>query len=45
MELELINSLTNSFESFSNKTEDNTDFWFARDLQQQKCYCQSKNGM
>lgn len=34
MELEQINSLTNSFESFSNKTEDNTEFWFARDLQQ-----------
>lgn len=34
MELEIINSLTNSFESFSNKTQDNTEFWFARDLQQ-----------
>lgn len=34
METELINSLTNNFESFSNKTEDGVSFWFARDLQQ-----------
>lgn len=34
METELINSLTNNFESFANKTEDGVSFWFARDLQQ-----------
>lgn len=34
METELINSLTNNFESFSNKTEGGVSFWFARDLQQ-----------
>jgi len=34
METELINSLTNNFESFSHKTEDGVSFWFARDLQQ-----------
>ena len=33
MELAIINKLTNNFESVSNKTEDNIDFWFARDLQ------------
>lgn len=33
MELTLINSLTSEFESASNKTEDEIEFWFARDLQ------------
>ena len=34
MELTTINTLTNNFESASNKTEANIEFWFARDLQQ-----------
>lgn len=34
METALITSLTNNFESFSNKTENEVSFWFARDLQQ-----------
>ncbi len=33
MKQEIINSLTNNFESFSNKTEGGLEFWFARDLQ------------
>ena len=33
MELTLINSLTSEFESASNKTEEEIEFWFARDLQ------------
>lgn len=33
MELALINSLTSEFESASNKTEEEIEFWFARDLQ------------
>jgi len=34
MEIEIITSLTNNFESVSHKTEDGIPFWFARDLQQ-----------
>ncbi len=33
MELTLINSLTSEFESASHKTEEEIEFWFARDLQ------------
>jgi len=33
MELTIINTLTSSFESVSNKTDDNVNFWLARDLQ------------
>ncbi len=33
MELTIINTLTSSFESVSNKTDDNVEFWLARDLQ------------
>ncbi len=34
MELTTINTLTSNFESASNKTEEDIEFWFARDLQQ-----------
>jgi DNA-damage-inducible protein D len=33
MEKEIVNSLTDSFESFAQKTEDGVEFWLARDLQ------------
>ena len=34
MKKELIQSLTSNFESYSRKTEQDVEFWFARDLQQ-----------
>lgn len=34
MEIQIIHSLTNNFESFSHKTEEGIEFWLARDLQQ-----------
>ena len=34
MTTDIIQSLTNNFESFVNCTEDNVEFWFARDVQQ-----------
>ena len=33
MKIEIIESLTNDFESFSHKTEESVEFWLARDLQ------------
>lgn len=33
MKKEIIQSLTNNFESFANQTEDSVEFWLARDLQ------------
>ncbi len=33
MEKEVIYSLTGSFESYANKSEDGVEFWLARDLQ------------
>jgi DNA-damage-inducible protein D len=33
MKKEIIKTLTSSFESHSNQTENNIEFWFARDLQ------------
>lgn len=33
MKSELIQSLTTNFESFARKTDDNLEFWLARDLQ------------
>jgi DNA-damage-inducible protein D len=33
MKQEIIKALTKNFESFSNKTENGIEFWFARDLQ------------
>ena len=34
MKTEIIQSLTNNFESYANKTESGVEFWLARDLQQ-----------
>ncbi len=34
MEKEIIQSLTNNFESYANKTDNGVEFWLARDLQQ-----------
>ena len=33
MKKEIIRNLTTDFESYSNKTENEIEFWFARDLQ------------
>jgi DNA-damage-inducible protein D len=33
MKIEIVRSLTDNFESFVNKTEDEVEFWLARDLQ------------
>lgn len=33
MKIEIVKSLTDNFESFVNKTEDEVEFWLARDLQ------------
>ena len=33
MKKEIIKSLTEDFESYANKTENDIEFWFARDLQ------------
>ncbi len=34
MEIQVIHTLTNNFETFAHKTEEGIEFWFARDLQQ-----------
>src|SRR3989338_7319809 len=34
MKKEIIQSLTNNFEQYANKTENGVEFWLARDLQQ-----------
>lgn len=43
MKLEIVESLTNSFEDFSNKTEEGIEFWFARDLQHLLGYSEWRN--
>ena len=43
METEIIKSLTNSFESFVNETEDGVEFWLARDLQHLLGYSKWEN--
>ena len=43
METQLIYTLTNNFEDFSNKTEDGVEFWLARDLQKLLDYSQWRN--
>lgn len=43
MKLETVESLTNSFEDFSHKTEEGIEFWFARDLQQLLGYSEWRN--
>ena len=43
MEKQLINSLTNSFEEASHKTNEGIEFWFARDLQHLLGYTKWEN--
>ena len=43
MKKELIQSLTNSFEDHSQKTENGIEFWFARDIQQLLGYSDWRN--
>jgi DNA-damage-inducible protein D len=43
MKEEIIHSLTKNFESFSHKTEDELEFWFARDLQHLLGYSKWEN--
>ncbi|SIS83475.1 hypothetical protein [Chryseobacterium gambrini] len=43
MKLETVESLTNSFEDFSHKTEEGIEFWLARDLQQLLGYSEWRN--
>lgn len=43
MEQEIIHSLTVNFESFSHKTEEGLEFWFARDLQHLLGYSKWEN--
>ena len=43
MKEEIIHSLTKNFESFSYKTEDDLEFWFARDLQHLLGYSKWEN--
>jgi DNA-damage-inducible protein D len=43
MKKEIIQSLTNDFESFANQTDQGVEFWLARDLQHLLGYSQWKN--
>jgi len=43
LEIQIIHSLTNNFESFSHKTEEGIEFWLARDLQQLLGYMEWRN--
>jgi len=43
MESQIIQSLTNNFESFATKTDDGVEFWLARDLQKLLGYTQWRN--
>ena len=43
IEKELIHSLTNNFEEFANQTDDNVEFWLARDLQHLLGYSEWRN--
>ena len=43
MKKEIIQHLTSDFESYANKTEDNIEFWFARDLQHLLEYTEWRN--
>ena len=43
MESQIIQSLTNNFESFASKTDDGIEFWLARDLQELLGYTQWRN--
>lgn len=43
MEIQIIHSLTNNFETFAHKTEEGIEFWLARDLQQLLGYAKWDN--
>lgn len=43
MKKEVIKSLAENFDSFANKTENNIEFWFARDLQHLLGYTEWRN--
>lgn len=43
MEIELIHALTGDFESFAYRTDEDIEFWFARDLQQLLGYSEWRN--
>jgi len=43
MKMEIIRNLTKDFESYSNKTENDIEFWFARDLQHLLGYAEWRN--
>lgn len=43
MKKEVIKSLTTEFEAHSNQTENNIEFWFARDLQHLLGYTEWRN--
>ncbi len=43
MKKEIIKSLTENFEAFPNKTENDIEFWFARDLQHLLGYTEWRN--
>lgn len=43
IEKELIHSLTKNFEDFANTTDDNIEFWLARDLQHLLGYAEWRN--
>jgi len=43
MKMEIIRNLTKDFESYSNKTENDIEFWFARDLQHLLGYTEWRN--
>ncbi len=43
MKTEIIQSLTNNFESYARKTENGVEFWLARDLQQLLGYTDWRN--
>lgn len=43
MEIQIIHTLTNNFESFSHKTTEGIEFWLARDMQQLLGYTEWRN--
>ncbi len=43
MKKEIIKTLTNDFESYANQTQNEIEFWFARDLQHLLGYSEWRN--
>ena len=43
MKKEIIKNLTNDFESYANQTQNEIEFWFARDLQHLLGYTEWRN--